>query len=517
MNQKRYNLYWGDMHTNISPKRVGMLRKILRAARKHLDFMAVTYYPFIWYTKNGLKIESCGHRARFDEDWKTVQRIVAEENSPGEFVTFLGYEWHGDRRRYGDHNVYYLNDYSPLDSSETLPQLYENLRRTKGIAIPHHTGYQVGERGKDWNFYDEDLSPFVEIYSAHGSSEGCDTPIPMESNMDMGPRVSGGTVQDGLKRGYRIGIIASGDNRDFPGVWGNGLAAVYAEQLTRESIWEAFINRRVYGVTGDRIKLNFYVDGHMMGEIFKTKNEEVEIEVDVTGSHAIDRIEIIKNGTVAYTYCHSGRWRIPDTSDPIRAKLRIECGWGPNGIFGFKKAKPKVWNGTLEVEEGRIVSLEPCFTDFGQEIKSLSNDRCEWILTTKPRVSGGGRTATQGLIFEIEAAPQSIVRIKVKPQIEVEFTLKEAMETSRVIALLDEAERTIYEEFSLSPEDVENKDTFWHNAFKMKIHKAIPREGYKANLKFRDRLEDGRCYYYVRVSQLNRQMAWSSPIWIIKE
>ena len=82
----------------------------------------------------------------FFDDWKLVQEAVAEANNPGKFVTFLGYEWHGNRRRYVDHNVYYLKDYEPLYSSETLQELYRNLKRTDAVAIPHHTGYQVGER-----------------------------------------------------------------------------------------------------------------------------------------------------------------------------------------------------------------------------------------------------------------------------------------------------------------------------------------------------------------------------------
>jgi len=244
-----FKLFWGDSHTNIHgedsvfkspPLTRDRLKRIMEAAKEHLDFFPVAYYPFEWDCKKGFFIESVGQRKRFLEDWKLIQEAVAKNNYPGEFVTFLGYEWHGDRRRYGDHNVYYLRDYEQLDSSRTIQELYENLRRTDAIVIPHHTGYQVGERGKDWSFFDEELSPFAEIYSSHGSSEGCDTPLPL-TNPSMGPRVSGGTIREGLDRGYKFGIIASGDNhRDYPGEWGNGLMAVFARELTRKSLWESF-------------------------------------------------------------------------------------------------------------------------------------------------------------------------------------------------------------------------------------------------------------------------------------
>ncbi len=84
------------------------------------------------------------------------------------------------RRRWGDHNVFYPADDAPLDDARDLPDLYEHLRRHDGIAIPHHTAYQTGERGKDWATFDERLSPFAEIYSIHGCSEGYGSPLPLE-------------------------------------------------------------------------------------------------------------------------------------------------------------------------------------------------------------------------------------------------------------------------------------------------------------------------------------------------
>lgn len=482
------------------------LEKIFEAAKGHLDFLPIAYYPFIWYEVNGLVVESCGHRDKFIDEWTLIQEAVAKMNSPGEFVTFLGYEWHGNRKRYGDHNVYYLRDYEPLDASETLPELYENLRGRGGIAIPHHTGYQVGERGKDWDFHDDDLSPFVEIYSAHGSSEGCDTPFTLNRNMDMAPRVSGGTVREGLERGYRLGITCSGDNHnDFAGVWGNGLMAVYAESLSRESIWDAFMNRRIYGVTGDRIKLRFTANDHIMGEYFSSE-KPVRIEVEVEGSHAIDRVEIIKNGRVVYTYCHQGAWDIPDGMESIKAKLRIECGWGPQIRFGVK-GLPKVWDGYLEVMDGRLLSVEPCFTDFGQKITSIYERACSFIFTTKPK-------AIQGIVIEVESHPKGGIVLELDSRT-FNFQLEDLFKKSTVIALKDEAVRMIKDQFGLPPEGVENPDIYWHHAYKAKIHLAIPEKAYHVKVSYTDeKPKEGLNYYYVRVTQVNGQIAWSSPVWV---
>jgi len=125
--------------------------------------------------------------------------------------------------------------------------------------------------------------------------------------------------------------------------------AVFARELTRESLWDSFKKRRVYGVTGDHIQLYFLINGRIMGEAFTSKGS-VKIDVEAIGSYAIDRIEIIKNGRVLYTYNHSGKWSVPEKKDvPIRAKLRLQCGWGARrtlqiqacqkqGLEGFTKS-----------------------------------------------------------------------------------------------------------------------------------------------------------------------------------
>jgi len=524
---EEFRLFWGDSHTNVHGEDVEFpaltrkrLRRTMMAASEHLDFFPIAYYPFESYYDKGFRIHSYGSRDRFLKDWKLVQETVAEANNPREFVTFLGYEWHGNRRRYGDHNVYYLRDDEPLDCSETIQELYDSLRRTDAIAVPHHTAYQVRQRGKDWDFFDEELSPLVEIYSSHGSSEGGDTPYPLDRIPQMGPGTSGGTVQDGLNRGHKFGIIASGDNqRDYPGEWGNGLMAVFARDLTRDSLWEAFKKRRVYGVTGDRILLYFSMNGHIMGKVFNSKTP-ANISVEAFGGHAIDRIEIIRNGRVIHTHCHPERWNIPTGDGIIRAKLRMQCGWGPEGVYGFKEIGSKAWKGSLRLSEGRIVTVEPCFTYFGQQVKRVSRTRYDFILTTQPRIPSSALTArhhrsnSQGAIFEIEANLGSQITIEAD-SVSLNFSLEDALQNERLIALMEEAKTTIRKQFGLDPEQVENPDVYWNNAWKNKIYRAIPYEGYHVKFSYTDENpREGENYYYVRVTQLNGQMAWSSPIWM---
>ncbi len=523
----RFSLFWGDSHLNIHGGDIELagltrqrLRGIMKAATEHLDFLPIAYYPFESYYKKGLRIHSVGPKDSFFKDWKLIQQAVAEANNPGKFVTFLGYEWHGNRTRYGDHNVFYLRDNGRLDHSETIQELYENLKNTDAIVVPHHTAYQVGQRGKDWDFFNEELSPFVEIYSSHGSSEGVDTPYPLDRIRQMGPDVSGGTVQDGLSRGYKFGIIASGDNhRDYAGEWGNGLMAVFAEARTRTSIWGAFKKRRVYGVTGDRIQLFFSVNGRIMGENF-TSDAPAQIDVEAIGCHSIDRIEIIRNGKVLHTYCHPENWNSPEGDNAIRAKLRIQCGWGPEQYAGFNEIESKVWKGRLQLSEGRIIAVEPCFTNFGQRIKQVSRHACEFTFTSQPSMPLNNllarhhRTNVQGAIVEFEACLESQINVEMGP-VSLSLSVAESLANERLIGLTDEAKAIIGKQFGLHSEHVENADVYWNNAWKMKMGRAIPYEGYYAKFTYTDNSpNEGDNYYYVRVTQLNGQMAWSSPVWL---
>jgi len=519
--KREYNLYWGDMHAQFRPQWTKMdweefLERSFRAARDYLDFFPIVYYPAIYYTtKEGLRVESVGMRPEFAGEWETINRFVKKYHDPGRFITFAGYEWTGDRTRWGDHNVFYFNDDQPLDLSATIDELYANLRKRKAIAIPHHTAYQVGQRGKDWDHYDEDLSPFAEIFSCHGSSEGCDTPMTMFQNGDMAPRVSGGTVQDGLARGYRLGIIASGDNANgFPGRHGIGLVACYAAELTREAIWDAFMARRVYGVTGDRMKVELYIDDHFMGDVFQAGGP-VHVRAHVVGAQAIDRIELIKNNRVVYTHCHNGTWDIP-TTGAVKAKIQIEHGWGPGAYYGLKLADKK-WEGRFAVPDGKIVSVGGCFTRWGQKITQTSDTECLYELTTSPRRGAATGDCQQSLVLEIQGSLDTALTLEIE-NVSTTFTLREAMQRSRCIAMMENVKQKVKQQFALDEKQIENPaDVYWQNAYKIKIHKAIPEAGYTATMEFvDDDLKAGRSFYYLRVSQLNGQYAWSSPIWAHK-
>ena len=506
-------LLWGDFHTHLTDFERG--DEILADARENIDFCAVLCYPFIWEQKKGLRVESVRNRPEYAEWWERLRDLCRRHHAPGDFVTFLGYEWHGNRTRYGDHNVIYFDEDNPLDDAWTLDELYANLRQTRAFALPHHTGYFPTRRGKDWSVWDEQLSPVMEICSIHGSSEGCLAPVDMVSNASMGPRASGGTFQDALARGHRIGVIASNDYIGLQGRWGIGRAAVWAEACTREAIWEAILARRTYGVTGDRIELDFRINGQPMGSLLQAAGT-VDAEAVVVGSHAIDRIELLHNNRVVATHNHASA--IGAAPAPGRFKLRLEAGWGPADRYGFE-AKDIPWDLRLDVAGGKVTGVERCFNRFGQRIVSQADGHVACHLLTKGRRSQSPGGMTQAVVVEIDGSPATKLRLTVDDVttdgLPRELTVADLLGGHCLIPLVEESEQRVLDTSGLTVEEMVNPDPIFHNARKVKLHQAIPEAAYTASARF-DGLEllPGRNAFYVRVSQLNGQLAWSSPIWI---
>lgn len=518
-----YNVYWGDFHTHINrfvsdqtpegwqEEDFERADARLGFAKDNIDFCGVLCYPFFSESKKGLRYETVRNRPEFLNWWEYVKKLTKAHHEPARFITFLGYEWHGDRTRWGDHNVIYFGDDEPLDDAWSLDELYANLRKTKAFALPHHTAYCTGWRGKDWDVFDGGLSPVMEVFSGHGSSEGCDTPFGLKSNLSMGPRTKGGSYQDALARGLLVGAIGSNDGDGLPGRWECGRAAVLAKELTRESLWEAIAARRTYAVTGDRIMLDFQIGGAPMGSVVRA-GAAIDAEVSVVASNALDRIELVHNGVVVDTYCHSGKWERA-AADAKRFKVFIEAGWGPSETYGLE-VKPWDWDCTLGIDGGAIVSVEKCFSLPGQKIGELGSDHCRWEFGTGARAKSWQMGVRQGLVFELDGTPATRLTLTAEGET-VECSLGELLGGGILRPLLDESKKRIFEQFGVEEKEMENPDRYFHNARKIKLHRAVPESSYRLAHTFRNiKLENGRNYFYTRISQLNGQYAWSSPIWV---
>lgn len=509
-----YKILWTDMHSNLHHERIGDLPLWLDHMKKLMDFWPIAYYPFgMVKNSGGLAVEDRYPLDEIAEDWEFIRRICRQANEEG-FPMFMGYEWQGAGLD-GDHNVFFKNDDQDMADPLRYQELRDHFLGTDAIAIPHHMAYQLGHRGKNWETQDDSFSPFAEIYSSHGSSESDVTPLDMNRHVHMGPRTGATCAERGWERGCRFGVIASGDNHSCPGVYGFGYCAVLAKSNTKEAIWDAFVNRRVYGVSKDRILLAYTLDGKPMGSLIRPR-KEAELELEVTGSSALDRIEILKDQSVVEMIPHTSTWEGKKLEGRIRFKFQLELGWGPDRRI-FPDIESRKWEGSLSTP-GTLLSVEKCWSNFGQDLRKVTEKGCEFSLTTYKTTATGkwmgpSGVTTEGFIFEIEDDIHSSVTLVIGEET-YELSIKEMLRSSRVLPLLDEAAELLKERFGFT--DFYRSDSWWHNCYKIKVGQATPEIGYHTLVS--RKIDTTDCENVrVRVWQKNGGVAWSSPIFIERQ
>jgi hypothetical protein len=240
-------------------------------------------------------------------------------------VTLLGYEWtswiHGHR-----HVLYFRDEGRVLDSVdpayESPRQLWDALAGEPALTFAHHSA--GGPIATNWAIPpDPVLEPVTEIVSVHGSSEAPDTP-----GIIYDP-VPGNSVRDALGRGYRLGFVGSGDGHDgHPGLAGlaspsSGLAAILAEEATREAVLEALRARRVYATNGPRILLRASLGGRAMGAVFEASRAGAAetLAVRVVADSPLERVDIVRGGRVMEPVACDGLgdFRFERPLEPLRA------------------------------------------------------------------------------------------------------------------------------------------------------------------------------------------------------
>lgn len=292
--------YWGDIHIHSRFSADAAGRYPFRYARdvSCLDFAAVTDHD----------------SSLSKEAWDIHRRAAVEERREGAFATILAFESSGGYPD-GHHNVYYLGDqdYPPGAGEVTrISEILPLLNPSEALVIPHHTGIAFNRdappaesAAADFTIPDRDMRSAIEIYSHHGQSELYDPFhfLAYEINRAHGEgrRVSFSVkgpfyAQDAWQAGKRWAAVASSD--DHLGQGGKphqGVVAVWAEELDHKAIIEAIRARAAYATTGERILIEFSINGTGMGGVVRAApGGMLEISVEAHGTSPIMRIEILR-------------------------------------------------------------------------------------------------------------------------------------------------------------------------------------------------------------------------------
>jgi len=494
-----YTTFFGDLHNhNMIGYAQGTLRRTYEIARNHLDFFAFTPHAH-WHDissySGGIENKWINGFAVTKARWPEVISLAKEFDDPGKFITIAGYEWHSTSL--GDYHILFPD----LDADLALYDDFENFKKfalERGcLLIPHHPANKIGHRGANLKHLNSELSPIIEIYSEWGNAEHDRAPYTYKRHTEGG-RWTKNTYQYFLSQGYRLGLIASTDDHlGYPGGYREGIAAIKATELTRESLFEAIRSKRTYGVTGDRIELDFWLNDHIMGqELSYTRNRDIRIEVE--GWNQIDRIELLKNNKVIHRdfpmdrITSSKSWENP-------VILRFDYGWGPWPALGWNRTAD--WEFDIHIENGKLLNIHPCFTSGPID----ENRRDKIVSWSESHISMKSYTS---LKQQIDDYSQKAIIMKLigGPETRIKVTIKQPAEVNKTYLFKDLAE---------SNEPLFTKPFPWESAM---MQRLVFQENYKSSIQITDKDKGERDnWYYVRVVQSNDQMAWSSPIWINKK
>ncbi|MFW5986159.1 MAG: CehA/McbA family metallohydrolase, partial [Halanaerobiales bacterium] len=344
------NKYWGEIHghTLLSDGQL-LPEEYYRYARDRegLDFSAISDHD-THMMRREVGGEDRYLKSPFWQEplapWHIIKYETKKFHQPGEFVTLLGYEWTSGHCFtpkdfcLGHRNVYYLDDdervYSHIDTESDTPlKLFDRLQGKEAFVIPHHSSRPVGfgegddvnnvVSGVDWKYHDPRWERLVEIYSKWGNSETDNGPRPViDSEAE-------GTVQSALARGCRVGFTAGSDTHvSWPGSkiieeggllpYRSGLTCVKGDNLTRGEIFNSLYERSCYATTGERIFIEFKVNGREMGKEINLTDENItaHIKARVAFTFPEGKVEVIRNNKVVSSYKGQDTIEI-DWQDPI--------------------------------------------------------------------------------------------------------------------------------------------------------------------------------------------------------
>lgn len=485
------NIYWADLHNhNEIGYAKGTLERTYALARNTLDVCAFSAHGY-WPDPPDTDPQMIDyHTQAFDRIKAQFPTAIAEANAryvPGQFVTFIAYEWHSIG--WGDFVILFPGGKGELYRGQDYDDLCGYVRQQGALLIPHHTAYRHGWRGTNWELVDPALSPIVEVFSEHASSFHREDIWPMILH-SMGGATASQTMAHQLRQGRHFGFTAGTDNHfGYPATYGEGITAVLAEALTRESVFEALRNRHCYAATGDRIAMSVTAGEAMMGDVLPADAPR-ELAIAIDPLAPLDYVELIKNGERAQLWsgCQS-----PPTADDGRYLVRVEWGWG-------RMDNPELtqWQIELALQGGILRRVVPCFAGGAgsTELLNLIEEQRDDYLAIRSFTSRDNPMPISGVVLEIEGGPDTLLGGQVTAAVD-----DERGEDAFRVPLS-----------GLYADDHWLKPLTRFSSPRLRVGQAQSPDSMAMRLNWRDESPTDRDTYVVKAQQRNGQIAWASPI-----
>jgi len=383
--------FWVDLHGQ-SEETIGT-----NSARRYFEFARDTAF-----------VDATGHQGNDFQItpalWSELERLSAEFNEPGRFVTLPGYEWSGNTGLGGDRNVYFTTEGRQIRRSShalvpdrgdlhsdaaTAEELFEAFARTgEDVLCFAHCGGRYADLKLA---HDGRFERSVEIHSSWGSFEWL--------------------LQDALELGHRVGVVANSDDHkgrpgaSYPGAsfFGalGGLTCLLMPKLTREALVECLRRRRHYATTGGRMLVEvtarfpqggtlYHEDpalgpaegraatAAMMGDIVRLSEGDATLSVDILAGAPIERLEIF-----------DGRECIESIRPyaPEELGSRIRVLW--EGAEYRGRFRQVIWDGKLKLSGNRIIDARAInFFNRDKTLDRIGADGLAWRALTTGNAGG---------------------------------------------------------------------------------------------------------------------------------
>ncbi|MBW6411554.1 CehA/McbA family metallohydrolase [Clostridium sp. YB-6] len=279
-------------HTDISDGK-GSLDEAYKWVKKNgADYYAVTDHSN-WFDNDTSANLADGSKS---EKWVNAHKIADEYNKDDNFTAIYGYEmtWSGSTGGWGHINTFNTPGFETRTNKEMDLQNYYKTIQTQPQSISqlNHPGKTFGDFA-DFAFYSEGADKYVNLIEV-GNGEG---PI-----RGSGYFPSYEYYTRALDKGWHVAPTNNQDNHKMN--WytsNNARTVIIADDNSRESIYDALREKRVYASEDTDMTIDYTVNDEVMGSsIGETDKLNFKIKAN-DPTDKIKKVSIIANGGVEVT------------------------------------------------------------------------------------------------------------------------------------------------------------------------------------------------------------------------
>lgn len=386
---RQFNFYFGGLHshTNLSDG-TGTPNDAYAWARDigKADFLAITDHSNWLDGEKDLANETLTDlNLSTSAEWKQLHQVADTFNKDGKFVALAAYEmtWSGSTGGWGHINTFNTPWFvSRSDTKMDLKSYYAKLAQSpQSISQLNHPGTTFGDFS-DFGFYTPEADKVVNLIEV-GNGEGLVRGSGYFPSYDYYTRA--------LDKGWHVAPTNNQDNHKGNWISSNtARTVIVAPSLTRDSLYEAMSNRRVYATEDENLKIDYTVNNQPMGSILNsptTLDAIININ-DPDSTDVIGKVSVIVNGgkvlaTKTFT-TNSAQWNLALDTSYSYYYIRVDEGDKDIAVSAPVWANAVVAVGISKVEvsqDPQIVNkpIDITATIYNNSTQALNNIKVEYF------------------------------------------------------------------------------------------------------------------------------------------